>query len=200
MYITRCSDAQMLIDDLFTSVGVFTRVCIDKPLIKVSTGPPIWPDGGSAVACDKHLQRDEHDHHDQPGQGHLPYNAGAKMVLHVDVTSANGNAVFLTLENVDTTKDTWNCRYCHYLRIVITRPKQFLLPETSLQVGETHDTRWCWGTKRFLFVSNCHVMIEPTLFDTMGGVECNRQVGLSVEPVLYIVGGLYTGYVSVMAL
>ena len=105
MYITRCSDAQMLIDDLFTSVGVFTRVCIDKPLIKVSTGPPIWPGGGSAVAYDKHDQRDEHDHHDQPGQGHLPYNAGAKMVLHVDVTSANGNEVLQTLENVDTTKD-----------------------------------------------------------------------------------------------
>ena len=67
----------MLVDGLFTSVGMLTRLYIDKPLIQGSTGPPIWPHGGS-VACDKHDQRDEHDHHDQPGQGHPPVNAGAK--------------------------------------------------------------------------------------------------------------------------
>ena len=37
------------------------------------------------------------------------------------------------------------------------------------------DTRYWWGEcQSFSFFIHCHVMIEPPLFDTIGGVECNR--------------------------
>ena len=133
MCITLCSGVQMLVDGLFTSVGMFTRLYIDKPLIQGSTGPPIWPHGGS-VACDKHDQRDEHDHHDQPGQ-----KGWFQTVLYVDVTMANGNELLLKCENVDTTKDTWSCRCCHHFGSVVTYLKQFMRPEISHQVGEAHE-------------------------------------------------------------
>lgn len=154
MCITLCSGVQMLVDGLFTSVGMFTRLYIDKPLILASwrlrrlwqTRPtrrtrPSRPTRPRSSPCQCRSQKGW-------------FQTGP--VCRCD--HGKWEWIASEMRKCGSKKDTWSCRCCHHFGSVITYLKQFMRPEISHQVGEAHEILVTGEAKASQFLFSYTVM------------------------------------------